>query len=732
MAVDSRVPAEGPGGTAGEGVLWPVRSGSVPPLADGFISRPETAPGIAAALVPGGTVVLAPAREAPDGALNWPGSCGKTQLAVGLAESLWQSREVELLVWVAATSRASVLSGYVAATVAAMGTVPEGDAEAVAARFVGWLSETTRPWLLVLDDLSDEPDLADLWPTGPTGRVLVTTTNSAALPGDHRQAVRQVGSFSRREALSYLMGRLIADTDQRLGAIDLVEELACEPLALSQAIAVITNSAMSCRDYLGYFVRRREQLTDGADAGPPPPAVTWTFSFEHADRQSPDGAAQSLLALAAVNDGHGIPGSFFMTSAVLRYVVDENTGGPAGPDRAQAVLRLLEQAGLVIIDMATSPPIIRMNPVLQEAVRGVMPDDLLEWAAKTSADGLLEAWPSEETQAWQASVLRSCAASLQQAAGDLLWAGGCHPVLLRAGRSLDDAHLTGPAVEYWKELATVSDRILGSGHPDTLVICNRLAGALLAAGRAEDAIPWVQWVLADRARALGPAHPDTIAARLNLGRALVAANKLDDAITVLRGTVGDYERARGNDHLDTVGARDELAAAYRASGQFADATRLYRRSLADRERIQGARHADTIHVREQLAEAFIADDRIKDAINQYKRALADRERVFGPDHLDTMRARGNLAAAYHTAGRMASAMQLYEQTCADYERVLGADHPDTLARRANLAHAYYSAGRLSDATTLLRDTVARCERTLPPGDPFTETVRESLTNIAGS
>jgi Tetratricopeptide repeat len=81
---------------------------------------------------------------------------------------------------------------------------------------------------------------------------------------------------------------------------------------------------------------------------------------------------------------------------------------------------------------------------------------------------------------------------------------------------------------------------------------------------------------------------------------------------------------------------------------------------------------------------------------------------------------------------MASAMQLYEQTCADYERVLGADHPDTLARRANLAHAYYSAGRLSDATTLLRDTVARCERTLPPGDPFTETVRESLTNIAGS
>jgi hypothetical protein len=40
-------------------------------------------------------------------------------------------------------------------------------------------------------------------------------------------------------------------------------------------------------------------------------------------------------------------------------------------------------------------------------------------------------------------------------------------------------------------------------------------------------------------------------------------------------------------------------------------------------------------------------------------------------------------------------------------------------------------GRLGDAATLLRDTVARCERVLPPGDSLTQTVRESLTNIAG-
>ncbi len=44
-----------------------------------------------------------------------------------------------------------------------------------------------------------------------------------------------VGPFSRREALSYLLGTLTADLDQRQGAIDLVAELGNEPLALAQA-----------------------------------------------------------------------------------------------------------------------------------------------------------------------------------------------------------------------------------------------------------------------------------------------------------------------------------------------------------------------------------------------------------------------------------------------------------------------------------------------------------------
>jgi len=728
-AIDRPVRETGPAGSRGVRQASPVRSGAVPPLADGFITRSETAPGLGAALVPGAAVVLANDHVAAEGMRDWLRSSGKTQLAVYLAESLWQSRGVDLLVWVVATSRASVLSGYAEAA-AAMGADLVGDAEAVAARFVSWLGETNRNWLVVLDDLSEGADLDGLWPQGPTGRVLITTINSAPGTEEHRTLILPVGVFSPREALNYVMGRLTVNRDQRLGAIDLLEDLGCEPLALAQASTMIASSGVSCRDYRDHFARRREQL---AEAGGKPSAaeVTWTLSAEHAQRLSPGGAAQLLLAIGALLDGNGIPGGVFTSSAACEYLAREGAESSADPKGARDALLCLERAGLLTIDSSGTPPMIRLSPVVQAAVRSTFPGDMLDRASRAAADALLEVWPEDSPQPWSAQSLRSCASSLQQAAGDRLWISGCHPVLVRAGRSLDGARLTRPAVAYWKELAAVSDRLLGPGNPDARVAGIQLAGALLAAGQAAEAVPWFQWVLDGRARAFGPDHPSTAAVRVSLGRAFVAAGQPREAVTILEQAVADYERVRGAGHLDTIGAQDELAAACLAAGQIADATRLYRRTLSDRERIQGPQHPDTMTTRQQLAGTYLADGRVKDAIAQYKRVQADRERVLGHDHPDTIAACGDLGSAYHSAGRMASALRLHEQACADSERVLGADHPDTLARRASLAHAYYKVGRLTDATTLLRDTVARCEQVLGPRDPLTKAARESLTNIAG-
>ena len=92
-------------------MAWPVRSGLVPPLAEGFIARPETVPGLEAALVPGAAVALVPGRP-PGARRTGRGRPARPSSRSCLAGSLWQSRAVDLLAWVTATSRASVLSGY--------------------------------------------------------------------------------------------------------------------------------------------------------------------------------------------------------------------------------------------------------------------------------------------------------------------------------------------------------------------------------------------------------------------------------------------------------------------------------------------------------------------------------------------------------------------------------------------------------------------------------------------
>ena len=176
-----------------------------------------------------------------------------------------------------AGSRASVLSGYRQAA-AELGLDHGGDAEAVAARFLAWLDGTSRPWLVVLDDLRDAADLDGLWPAGPAGRVLVTAADAATVPGEHRVLVSAVPGFSTREALNYLSGRLTTDPDQRSGAIDLADELGCDPAALAQAAAVIISSGIRCREYRDYIIER--QVPPPGRCGEPPAAagLTWTVS----------------------------------------------------------------------------------------------------------------------------------------------------------------------------------------------------------------------------------------------------------------------------------------------------------------------------------------------------------------------------------------------------------------------------------------------------------------------
>jgi tetratricopeptide (TPR) repeat protein len=711
---------------------WPVWSGAVPPLAEGFVARPETGFDAARGLARGATVVVtSPGQDAAAG--QQPpagiGGTGKTQLAVAFARALWGVREVDLLAWVPAASRDAVLTGYAEALAAAGLPGAGAGAATAAAGFLAWLGTTSRPWLLVLDDLTDPGHLDGLWPAGAAGMVLVTTRLPASAVDGPDRRILEVGGFSPREALSYLAARLSEDAGLRAGALDLATDLGFLPLPLAQAAAVVADSRTDCRGYRARLADRARQLpVAGAAPDATAVAATWSLSLDRADYLSPRGMAGQALALMAVLDPAGVPGAVLTSRAACDYICGRQAAGtPADEAQVRSVYESLARVGVVTIDPGSASRTVLMHGLVQDTIRQVIPPAMLEQVTSAAASALLEAWPAGDSEPLVGQALRDGTASLRRAAAGLLWTPEAHPVLLRAGQSLDRAGLNGLAISYWQDMIAVS-QALDQARASIPLAHEGLAAAYLAAGHAADAVGAYQQSLAEREQALGTDHPDTLTTRSNLARACLDAGREGEAIALYESTLADRERVLGRDHPAALASRDELVAAYLSAGRAEPAIIILQRTFNDRVAVLGPGHPETLTARADLAAALQAAGQLKEAIRLYERILTDQERAQGATHPDTMAARASLAYAYRSAGRLKDALPAYERTLADREKALGPDHPDTLTSLANLASAYHSAHRLKQATPLYEEALARHERSKGPGHPDTLTARGNLAS----
>jgi tetratricopeptide (TPR) repeat protein len=723
VTMNGQVRAETPPGR------WPARSGVVAPLAEGCIPRPETGFSAARGLARGVTVVLTQPTQPEEAAREPLGGTGKTQLAVALARTLWRSGEVDLLAWVPAGSRDAVMTGYGRA-LAAVGAPGAGAGlETAAAGFLAWAAQTSQPWLVVLDDLADPGDLDGLWPLGPAGMVLATTRLPAgAMAGPGRQ-ILEVGPFSPREALSYLAARLSEERDLRAGALDLATDLGRLPLALAQAAAVIANCRIDCRAYRTHLANRMQQMPVAGGQHAATVAAAWSLSLNLAEQVTAPGTAGRAVALLALLDPAGVPAEVLASRAACDYICGrQSTGTPDDAGQVRSVVDTLSRAGVVTIDPDSAPRTVLMHALVQATLRQVIPPELLQQATSAAADAVLQAWPQRGGEPLVEQALRDCTASLHRAAPRLLWAPEPHPVLVRAGQSLEQAGLASLAVCYWQSMITTTSQVLGPAHASIPLTRDHLAAACLAAGRTAEAISSCQQNLADRERALGADHPGTLTARCSLARAFLRAGRQQEAIQLYEDTLADRERVLGPGHPATMATRDDLVAAYLSAGRAQPAIGLLQRSLSDQARVLGPDHPGTLTVQAALASALLSAGQPKQATQLCERVLAGRERALGAAHPDTMTARASLAYAYRSAGRVNHALPVYERTLADRDKALGPDHPDTLTSLANLASAYHSAHKLKQAVPLYEAALTRHERSKGPDHPDTLAARGNLAS----
>ncbi|MFE6053974.1 FxSxx-COOH system tetratricopeptide repeat protein, partial [Kitasatospora sp. NPDC056446] len=638
-------------------------------------------------------------------AVHGLGGIGKSALAYH-----WASLREERVRWrIIADTAAALEAGLAGLARSLKPVLAELPDEQQAERVVQWLAGNGG-WLLVLDNVDDPADIADLLDRIPRGRVLITTRRAGGW--HHHATTVRLGVLAEDDSEGLFVRVLTHDGPRDSeGAGAVCEEVGHLALAIEQAAAYCAQTGATPSTYLRMLTESPAYTFTARAEGTKPErtvARVWRLTL---DRLADTPLAGDILRILAWYAPDRIPRDILTPLADLPEVISgvgrllaynmitDNGDGTLTVHRlVQALARTSDpndpHRRAADIDRARDQATYLLAEALQGDVE--LPENWSRYRELLPhGDALTARHDADHDTARTADVLGRIAA-FRQAQG-----------------------APAAAVPAFRRVVAARVRILGGNHPDTLVSRNNLAGAYESAGDLDRAIPLFERVLDNSERVLGDDHPQTLITRNNLARAYESAGDLDRAIPLFERVLDSSERVFGDDHPQTLNFRNNLAHTYATAGDLEAATDLFESVLADRESVLGDDHPQTLTSRNNLAGVYESAGDLEAATDLYESVLADRERVLGGDHPDTLSSRNNLAYAYHSAGDLGRALRLFERTLTDSERVLGGDHPDTLASRNNLAGAYQAAGDLHRATDLYTRLLADNERVLGGDHPQT-------------
>ncbi|MFJ3213125.1 FxSxx-COOH system tetratricopeptide repeat protein [Streptomyces flaveolus] len=730
--------------------------GPIPPAALAYQHRGE-ADRLREVLDGGGTAVLhgRPMAVTPTGGvLVGMGGVGKSQLAAEYVRAALAEGAVDVVVWVTATDRSSVVDRFAEAGNALCPSALENPEEAARA-FMSWLtpkrSKTPKEWLVVLDDLTHPEDLRDLWPPdSPHGRTLITTRRQDAALNRPGRTWLEIGVFTQEQAIDHLADALAAygRTEPADEFAALAADLGYLPLALSQAAAYLADTGTTATAYRRALADRAITLGELApdvlpDHQSHTVAAAWTLSIDHADTLRPVGLARPLLQLIACLDPNGIPQDVLTSTPALAYLAHHRTPSPGDRSllttadgdavsvaEAERAISALRRLSLITHTPSTAATAVRVHQLLQLAVRDSLTSRHRQEAALAAADALFSVWPEIERDTQLAQALRSNTTALVTHAENDLYQTDAHVVLYRAGTSLGESGQVTAACDYYERLVDTVTTRLGEGHRDSLIARGNLAYWQGESGDASGAVAALSALLPDDIGMLGEDDPHTLTTRHNLAFWRGMAGDAAGAATAFADLLPDRIRVLGEDHPDTLATRHNIARWRGEAGDAAGAAAALADLLTDRLRVLGEDHRHTLTSRHNLAYwRGMAGDAA--AATAFADLLPDRIRVLGEDHPDTLTTRYNIARCQGEAGDAAGAATAFAELLQDMVRVLGEDHPLTLTTLHSLARWRAKSGDAAGAASAFASLLANQVRVLGSNHPDTLTTRHNAAHWRG-
>ncbi|KAF2628862.1 hypothetical protein BU25DRAFT_409876 [Macroventuria anomochaeta] len=678
------------------------------------------------------------------------GGTGKTQVALQFVYTVKEARPEWSIFWMPALSMESFEQAC----------VQDGkeDAKELVKQYLS--SSRAGRWLLVVDN-ADDPDIffgvgqskgiVDYLPESEEG-VTVYTTRTPEVAELTRGDVVEIGAMERHDAADFLTKSLTRKDLLRSDATasklldELLDDLACLPLAIAQAAAYLNRNRMSIAKYLWLLHNTEQDLVrlmssefrddtrykDTANAV----ATTWVVSFSQIRER--DAVAADLLAFMSCVEWKAIPrsllpgvqlegrmeeaiGTLFGYSFLVRRDSSsqateegsENGGkGEEGEEETEAeewydIHRLVHLATRIWVKKHGDA-----SEVAEGAVRhiaGVFPSD--DYANR-------RVWRAYLPHALRLLDGRRGYDAEEQAELCLL-VGRC----LRVDGRIQEA-------VRWLEESYRRRNWLDEDDMDRLSSEHNLAGAYEADGQVKKAVDLLEHVVAVREKVLAEDHPSRLHSQHELARAYQADGQVPKAVKLLEAVVEVREKILLPEHPDRLASQQVLAVAYHADGQVQKAVALLEAVVEVQEKTLLPEHPDRLASQHALAAAYRADGQVQKAVELLEAVVEVQEKMLLPEHPSRLASQHVLAGAYQADGQVQKAIELLERVVEVQkavalleavvemkEKTLLLEHPSRLASQHALAMAYQADGQVQKAVDLLERVVEVEEKILVPEHP---------------
>ncbi|MEU9347047.1 FxSxx-COOH system tetratricopeptide repeat protein [Streptomyces sp. NPDC048278] len=697
--------------TAPQRVPVPVVWGNVPPNNPNFTGREELLTQVHEQLLTGDTSAVLPHT------LHGMGGVGKSQIAI---EYVYRhTAEYDVIWWIPSEQPTMILTALTElAHRLGLNVGTEANRAVPAVREALRRGEPYDRWLLVFDNAENVEAVRPYFPTGGTGKILITSRNQE---WDRVARTLSVDVFTREESKALLRRRArdLSDADADL----LAEELGDLPLAIEQAAAWQAVTGMAVDEYLGLIREKIAELMLELVPSPDYPmsvAAAWDVSLRQLEQRNP--AALQLLQVCSFFAPEPISRSLFNNSrSTIAPELDEALRHPIRLGRAireinvYALARIEHRHDTIQLHRLVQAVLVnRMSPQQQAEMRHGA--HLLLADANPNSPGSRELWPRYQQLLPHIAVSRAVECDSPWVRGlirgvvEFLYYWGDHDGAVAMARE---------ALEVWTEK-------FGGEDQQTLEMAKWLAYLLRMVGEYEEAAAMMQRTADTYIRIAGEDDEGTLDALIQLTSGLRLRAEMAQALDINRSVYDRCLRAFGDDDPATLRAAHSLGVGLRLMGLYKEAREYDAETARLRALALGENHLDTLNTLSNLSIDIRETGDYPGAVTHQEDVYARYVATYGEDNPSTVSCARVLAVCRRRAGDHDGAVQLGEQALAKSENRYGADHPDAIACAANLVVDLRQDGRLTRSRDLGEATVGRYLAKLGSVHPYTLSARTNL------